>query len=80
MASTNPLKKDDDRSDEKSLSLSAGGYLNLAADSMHNFTDGIAIGASFVGGKSVGIAMTLSVRSRLRSYISVRSYHSTTPL
>mmetsp|Transcript_21082 Transcript_21082/g.47554 ORF Transcript_21082/g.47554 Transcript_21082/m.47554 type:complete len:144 (+) Transcript_21082:84-515(+) len=28
---------------------------------MHNFTDGIAIGASFVGGKSLGIATFVSV-------------------
>jgi len=54
-------KKDDDKKDEKGFRLDAGGYLNLAADSLHNFTDGIAIGASFVGGKNMGIATTLSV-------------------
>lgn len=30
-------------------------YLNLVADFMHNFTDGLAIGASFVAGSTVGI-------------------------
>lgn len=27
--------------------LSASGYLNIVVDVLHNFTDGIAIGASF---------------------------------
>uniref|UniRef100_A0A146KU79 Zinc transporter SLC39A7 n=2 Tax=Lygus hesperus TaxID=30085 RepID=A0A146KU79_LYGHE len=37
------------------------GYLNLAADVTHNFTDGLAIGASFLAGKSVGILTTLTI-------------------
>lgn len=41
--------------------LGSGGWLNLVADFMHNFTDGIAIGASFAGGTSLGMATTLSV-------------------
>lgn len=32
-------------------------YLNLVADFMHNFTDGLAIGASFIAGSTVGIGM-----------------------
>jgi zinc transporter 7 len=41
--------------------IDSGGLLNLAADSLHNFTDGVAIGASFVGGKGLGIAVFLSI-------------------
>lgn len=41
--------------------LTSGGMLNLAADSLHNFTDGVAIGASFVGGKGLGLAVFLSI-------------------
>jgi solute carrier family 39 (zinc transporter), member 7 len=29
--------------------------LNLVADMMHNFTDGLAIGASFIAGNTVGV-------------------------
>jgi len=41
--------------------IESGGLLNLAADSLHNFTDGVAIGASFIGGKGLGIAVFLSI-------------------
>jgi len=42
-------------------SLQTAGWLNLLADSMHNFTDGIAIGASFASGHGLGYATFLSV-------------------
>ena len=44
-------------------SLTASGWLNLLADSMHNFTDGIALGASFssTASKGLGTAALLSV-------------------
>ncbi|KAL7632727.1 UNVERIFIED_CONTAM: hypothetical protein RMT77_016928 [Armadillidium vulgare] len=42
-------------------SMKVAGYLNLAADFTHNFTDGLAIGASFLAGKSVGIVTTLTI-------------------
>lgn len=37
------------------------GYLNLAADFAHNFTDGLAIGASYLAGNSIGIITTLTI-------------------
>lgn len=36
-------------------------YLNLAADFTHNFTDGLAIGASYLAGRYVGIVTTITV-------------------
>lgn len=41
--------------------MKVAGYLNLAADFTHNFTDGLAIGASFLAGKSIGIVTTLTI-------------------
>lgn len=41
--------------------LKAPGWLNLLADAMHNFTDGIAIGASFAAGQGLATAMFLSI-------------------
>ncbi|NWW97888.1 S39A7 protein, partial [Caloenas nicobarica] len=37
------------------------GYLNLVADVAHNFTDGLAIGASFLGGPALGTVTTVTV-------------------
>ena len=42
-------------------SLKIAGYLNLAADFAHNFTDGLAIGASFLAGETVGIITTITI-------------------
>jgi solute carrier family 39 (zinc transporter), member 7 len=41
--------------------LKASGWLNLLVDAMHNFTDGIAIGASFASGRGLAVATFLSV-------------------
>ncbi|CAD5230817.1 unnamed protein product [Bursaphelenchus okinawaensis] len=41
--------------------LQIAAYLNLIADFMHNFTDGLAIGASFVAGEKVGIITMITV-------------------
>ncbi|NXP08308.1 S39A7 protein, partial [Thinocorus orbignyianus] len=38
----------------KESAMEVSGYLNLAADVAHNFTDGLAIGASFLAGPGLG--------------------------
>uniref|UniRef100_A0A674C8Q7 Zinc transporter SLC39A7 n=1 Tax=Salmo trutta TaxID=8032 RepID=A0A674C8Q7_SALTR len=51
------LKEKKDEKTPKEVS----GYLNLAADFTHNFTDGLAIGASFLVGPAVGTVTTLTI-------------------
>ena len=41
--------------------IRVAGYLNLAADFAHNLTDGLAIGASYLAGNSIGVVTTLTV-------------------
>ena len=41
--------------------IKVAGYLNLAADFSHNFTDGLAIGASYIVGQNVGIITTITI-------------------
>ncbi|RLO09114.1 hypothetical protein DYB28_003497 [Aphanomyces astaci] len=41
--------------------IAAAAYLNLAADFSHNFTDGLAIGATFVHGRSSGWQTTVAM-------------------
>ncbi|XP_038063818.1 protein catecholamines up-like [Patiria miniata] len=41
--------------------IKVAGYLNLAADCTHNFTDGLAIGASFLISRNVGIVTTITI-------------------
>lgn len=36
-------------------------YLNMAADFSHNFTDGLAIGASFLASTAVGVITVITV-------------------
>ncbi|XP_071947255.1 protein catecholamines up-like [Antedon mediterranea] len=43
------------------VEIKVSGYLNLAADCTHNFTDGLAIGASFLISTNVGIVTTLTI-------------------
>lgn len=45
--------------DGKTVEIS--GYLNLAADFAHNFTDGLAIGASYLAGNNVGLVTTITI-------------------
>ncbi|XP_026756924.2 protein catecholamines up [Galleria mellonella] len=58
-------KKNDDKSKKKSKDkkdeIKIAGYLNLAADFTHNFTDGLAIGASFIAGNSIGYITTVTI-------------------
>uniref|UniRef100_A0A671XC67 Zinc transporter SLC39A7 n=1 Tax=Sparus aurata TaxID=8175 RepID=A0A671XC67_SPAAU len=64
-----PKEKDSDGEEEKekkkaekgSKDEKVSGYLNLAADFTHNFTDGLAIGASFLVGPAVGAVTTLTI-------------------
>ena len=44
-----------------SRDIKVAGYLNLAADFSHNFTDGLAIGASYLAGRSVGVITTITI-------------------
>jgi hypothetical protein len=41
--------------------IKVSGYLNLAADFTHNFTDGLAIGASYLAGQNIGIITTITI-------------------
>uniref|UniRef100_A0A1B6ILE0 Uncharacterized protein n=1 Tax=Homalodisca liturata TaxID=320908 RepID=A0A1B6ILE0_9HEMI len=41
--------------------IKVAGYLNLAADFTHNFTDGLAIGASYLAGRNIGIITTVTI-------------------
>lgn len=41
--------------------IKVSGYLNLAADFTHNFTDGLAIGASFLVSPAVGAITTVTI-------------------
>ncbi|NXK83027.1 S39A7 protein, partial [Amazona guildingii] len=41
--------------------LAVSGYLNLVADVTHNFTDGLAIAASFAAGPGLGPVTALTV-------------------
>lgn len=54
-------KKTDSVSTSDKEDIKVAGYLNLAADFTHNFTDGLAIGASYLAGKNVGIVTTITI-------------------
>ncbi|XP_058061111.1 protein catecholamines up [Anopheles bellator] len=46
---------------KKEEPIKIAGYLNLAADFTHNFTDGLAIGASYLAGNSIGLVTTVTI-------------------
>lgn len=58
-------KKNDDyngsHSDHHHDHIHASGILNLIADFLHNFTDGLAIGASFLSGTKLGLSTTFAI-------------------
>ncbi|XP_067609484.1 zinc transporter SLC39A7 isoform X3 [Pseudorca crassidens] len=56
-----PVKPQNSEEEKAGSDLRVSGYLNLAADLAHNFTDGLAIGASFRGGRGLGILTTMTV-------------------
>lgn len=41
--------------------IKVAGYLNLAADFSHNFTDGLAIGSSYLAGNTIGLVTTITI-------------------
>nr|XP_029727027.1 protein catecholamines up-like [Aedes albopictus] len=49
------------KKEHKKDQIKIAGYLNLAADFTHNFTDGLAIGASYLAGNSIGIITTITI-------------------
>jgi solute carrier family 39 (zinc transporter), member 7 len=53
--------KGDDKKGEVQSEIAVAGYLNLAADFTHNFTDGLAIGASYLAGTSIGVVTTFTI-------------------
>lgn len=53
--------KKSSKKEEPQKEMEVAGYLNLAADFTHNFTDGLAIGASYLAGNSVGIVTTITI-------------------
>ncbi|XP_004617731.2 zinc transporter SLC39A7 [Sorex araneus] len=56
-----PVRPQNSEEKKRGSDLRVSGYLNLAADLAHNFTDGLAIGASFRGGRTLGIVTTMTV-------------------
>ena len=71
--SKKPKDKDSDKADKKKKEeakpetepeggeIKVTGYLNLFADAFHNFTDGLAIGASYMAGNNVGMMTTFFI-------------------
>lgn len=55
-------KNDDHRTEEHDHNhIHASGILNLIADFLHNFTDGLAIGASYLTGTKLGLSTTFAI-------------------
>lgn len=54
-------KKSDDKQLKPTKEIKVAGYLNLVADFCHNFTDGLAIGSSYLAGNTVGLVTTITI-------------------
>jgi len=57
-------KKETEKADETESpddEIKVAGFLNLAADMFHNFTDGLAVGASYLAGDSIGLITTITI-------------------
>jgi zinc transporter 7 len=46
---------------KEAKNIKVAAWLNLIADATHNFTDGLAIGATFLYSQSAGITTTIAV-------------------
>ncbi|XP_053978275.1 protein catecholamines up-like [Hylaeus volcanicus] len=55
------LEKNSDKSVDPQNEINIAGYLNLVADFLHNFTDGLAIGASYLAGNNIGYITTFTI-------------------
>ncbi|KIH69534.1 hypothetical protein ANCDUO_00118 [Ancylostoma duodenale] len=74
--SDDETKKKSDDSKEKLISspvkeqkqegIKVAAYLNLVADFAHNFTDGLAIGASFIAGTTIGVGAYNNVTTHMQ--------------
>ncbi|XP_076661802.1 zinc transporter catecholamines up [Halictus rubicundus] len=56
---TDPTSKESMDDSENEIKIT--GCLNLVADFLHNFTDGLAIGASYLAGSSIGFVTTFTI-------------------
>uniref|UniRef100_A0A0N4ZAH2 J domain-containing protein n=1 Tax=Parastrongyloides trichosuri TaxID=131310 RepID=A0A0N4ZAH2_PARTI len=54
-------KKIEKKVEKKCSNIKVTAFLNLVADFTHNFTDGLAIGASFIAGPYVGLITMITV-------------------
>ena len=51
----------DGKTETPAEEIQVAGYLNLVADFVHNLTDGLSIGASYLAGHSIGMVTTITV-------------------
>ncbi|XP_076629898.1 zinc transporter catecholamines up [Colletes latitarsis] len=54
-------QKSSDKSVDLPNEIHIAGFLNLVADFLHNFTDGLAIGASYLAGNNIGYITTFTI-------------------